>query len=140
MSDDPVLDVLRELPRERAAEGFTAAVVAAAPGAADSNMAEAGWPRPLVALAALLLLVSGLGAWGWERAQRREELRGRVQALRQEQRELEQALRELRRVSAEEPRLLYLGSNERVDYVLDLDRFDRLDLAGPRPANVTVEQ
>jgi hypothetical protein len=137
MSDDPVLDALRELPRERAAEGFTAAVLSAAPGAATEH---AGWPRPLVALAALGLVLSGLGAWSWERAQRREELRGRVQALRQEQRELEQALRELRQVSAEEPRLLYLGGNERVDYVLDLDRFDRLDTPGPRPASVTVPQ
>jgi hypothetical protein len=126
---DPLTDALRALPRERAGEDFTARVLRAAPGAA----APAPWPRSLAALAALLVLVAGLGAWSWERERRREELRGRVEALWQEQRELERALADLRR--AAEPRLLYLGGNDRVDLVLDLDR---LESPGPRPASLTV--
>jgi hypothetical protein len=133
MSDDPILEALRELPRERAGPGFTAAVLRAVPGRAPAAPA---WSRPLAALAALAVVLSGLAAWSWERERRREELRGQVHALRQEQRELEQALAELRRVGAEEPRLLYLGSNERVDFVVDLDR---LEGAGARPASLTVK-
>lgn len=133
MSDDPVLDALRALPRERAGPGFTAALLRSAQGAPET--AATPWSRPLVALALLGLLVSGLAAWSWERERRREELRGQVHALIREQRELEQAFAELRRASARQPRLLYLGGNERADFVLDLDR---LDSPGPRPASLTV--
>jgi len=129
---DPILDALRALPRERAGEEFTAAVLRSAPGAATAPPVGS---RPLAALAALLLLVAGVVSWSWERERRREELRGRVDALWQEQRELERAFADLRRTAAEEPRLLYLGSNDRVDFVLDLDR---LENPGPRPASLTV--
>jgi hypothetical protein len=118
--DSAVLGVLASLPREQASPGFTAAVLERA-RTAEKPAAELGWSRMTTLLAASLVLVTVVTAGVLERAHQKKELRGRVDALRSEHEMLAHELAELKRASAEEPAVVYLGGDENVDVVLTLD-------------------
>jgi hypothetical protein len=111
---DPLERALSELPRERAGEGFTARVVARA---AEAEPERGGWSRSAVAAAAALVLLSGATAWRLERAQRLESYRGEVQDL-----------------QSEKPPVVYLGTNDKVDYYIDLAELQRLQAAAKAAA------
>ena len=96
-----------------------------------------GWPRGAVAAAAALVLVSGATAWRLERAQRLENYRGEVHDLQSEHRAIAQELRDLRAV--EKPPVVYLGTNDKVDYYIDLAELQRLQAAA-KAATKTQEQ
>jgi len=115
-----VLAALAGLPREPASPGFTAAVLERA-GEREKPAAELGWSRTTTLLAASLVLVTVVTAGALERAHQKKELRGRVDALRSEHELLEHELAELKRASAEEPAVVYLGGDENVDVVLTFD-------------------
>ncbi len=127
-SDDPILRALAELPRERASEGFTTRVVARTGEATEEP--NRGWPRAAAAVAAGLVLVSGVTAWQLERSRRLENMRGEVSELQSTHRLLEQELRELR--AAEKPPVVYLGGDDKVDIYLDLAELERLQKAEQR--------
>lgn len=131
---DPLERALSELPRERAGEGFTARVVGRA---AEAEPERSGWSRGAVAAAAALVLVSGATAWRLERAQRLESYRGEVHDLQSEHRAIAQELRDLR--AAEKPPVVYLGTNDKVDYYIDLAELQRLQAAAKAAAK-TREQ
>lgn len=132
-SDDPILRALSELPRERAGEAFTSRVVARAGEAVEEP--SRGWPRAAAAVAAALVLVSGVTAWQLERSRRLENIRGEVSELQSTHRMLEQELRELR--AAEKPPVVYLGGDDNVDLYIDLAELERLQNARPASATST---
>jgi hypothetical protein len=131
---DPLERALLELPRERAGEGFTSRVVTRA---AAAEPERGGWSRGAVAAAAALVLVSGATAWRIERAQRLESYRGEVHDLQSEHRAIAKELRDLR--AAEKPPVVYLGTNDKVDYYIDLAELQRLQAAAKAAAK-TREQ
>ncbi|HJX26384.1 MAG TPA: hypothetical protein VJ885_00610, partial [Thermoanaerobaculia bacterium] len=91
---------------------------------------EARRPRLAFAAAAVLALVVSAGLFRYEQsrdAARAAEARQALQEIRAEHQRLEQELRAL-----SEPPVVYLGGNERVDLVLDLENISAE--AGPVPA------
>ncbi len=115
-----VADLLRELPPERARPGFTARVL-------EELDAE---PRrgphwttfrlaPVLAIAALLVIAISAGALiEWRGGnQKHQEAVQALKELREEHGRLEAELHEM---SA--PPVVYLGGDEKVDYVLDLGK------------------
>ena len=145
---DPLLDALGRLPRATAAPDFTARVLARAAAAQESaDAAEMGlpWSRGWTVFAASLLLVSVVSAWQWERQERRREWLGQVEALRQESETLGAELSDLR--AAEQAPVVYLGGDDSVDLVLDLEQLRQAraqgaaaGAGGARPVNVREQQ
>jgi hypothetical protein len=119
MEDHGLGRLLRELPRERAREGFTARVLAGL----DARPEPSAWRRPRLVLAtaalAAVLVSAGLLQVRAERAEaiRKAEARRVLQELRTEHESLKQELREL-----SGPSVVYVGGNEEVDLVVDLSR------------------
>jgi anti-sigma factor RsiW len=126
--DDPLLDALAALPRERAGAGFTAAVLERLRRSDDAGPATVRLPWGLAAAGATLVVLSGAAAWWLDAAHRRAELRGELEALRGERARLERSLGELR--ASEKPPVVYLGGDDRVDLYLDLAELERLRRAG----------
>lgn len=134
---DPILAALGRLPRATAPPDFTARVLAraAAPeAAAEPADWEIGlpWSRGWTVFAASLAVVSVLSAWQWERQERRREWLGQVEALRQESETLGAELSDLR--AAEQAPIVYLGGDDSVDLVLDLEQLRRARAQGAAPA------
>jgi hypothetical protein len=132
---DPLECALADLPRERAGETFTARVVERA---SASEPERAGWSRGAIAAAAALVLVSGVTAWRLERGRRLESFRGEVHDLQSEHRAIARELRDLR--AAEKPPVVYLGTNDKVDYYIDLAELQRLQAAAEAAAAKPREQ
>lgn len=133
---DAIREALRSLPRTRADDDFTERVLERIEG-------RGGLRRPrvpvavrwataatLAAAAVLAGSISWSGAAGGRAAER--ERRTRIEALEAERLRLAAELEEIRRLasSLREPApVLYLGGDDEVDLVIDLDR-----LAQERPA------
>lgn len=142
-SRDPLREALRSLPRARPADDFTDRVVAGIAG----DHAGRRPPLTLRWAAAAALAIAGvvaaltlppLAGSGDPAAAR--ERRARVEALEAERLRLAAELDEIRRLAADlrEPApVLYLGGDERVDLVLDLDRLipDEARGTGATPAS-----
>ena len=115
----PPLQILRELPRERAREGFTARVLASL----DSSPEPKVWrqPRLVFATAALAAVVASAGILqvhaGRQEALRTAEARRVLRELRSEHDSLKQELQTL-----SQPPVVYVGGDEEVDLVVDLSR------------------
>jgi anti-sigma factor RsiW len=106
--------ILRELPREQAREGFTARVLANL----ESQGRPAIWrPRLVFAAAALVAVMASAGVLQYRVAQRHEEARRVLRELRSEHDSLKH---EFESLSA--PPVVYVGGNEQVDLVVDLSR------------------
>ena len=119
MEDPSVGPLLRELPRERAREGFTARVVARLDAAPEPKSRLR--PRLVLAAAALAAVVASAGILqvhaGRQEALRAAEARKVLRELRSEHDSLKQELRSL-----SQPPVVYLGGDEEVDLVVDLSR------------------
>jgi hypothetical protein len=129
MEDHSVSRLLRELPRESARPGFTRRVLARL----DEPAPAAGGARwrlrlATAAVAAVLLVSAGVVRHEQSReAARTAEARRLLHEIRVEHDRLERDLRTL-----SEPPLLYVGGDERLDLVVDLDKVPAGD--GPVPA------
>jgi hypothetical protein len=140
---DPVFEALRALPPVAASPEFRARVLArvAAGARVETVDAVVGWSRGWALFAASLVAVSAVTAWQWERRERRREWLDQVQAIRQETQSLGAELSDLR--AAERAPVVYLGGDESVDLILDLEQLQqarasqqpatRVDGAGLRP-------
>lgn len=133
MEDQHLERLLRELPREKARQGFTPRVLARL----DRAPAPRGWPqwsrRLATATAAVVMLAgSALGLVHYERveAQRAARQARAQQLLRELRAEHGQIKRELESLPA--PPVVYLGGNEDMDLVVDLRRVREVD--GVQPA------
>jgi cytochrome c-type biogenesis protein CcmH/NrfG len=133
MEDHSVGKLLREIPRETARTGFTTRVLARLEpldGPATERPRATRRPRFAFAAAAVLALVVSAGLFRYEQsreAARAAEARQALREIRAEHERLEQELRALA-----DPPVVYLGGNERIDLVLDLDKVPAE--AGPVPA------
>jgi len=137
MEDQRLTDLLRELPREHARPGFTARLLDALEHPDAPRRTAPRWSFRLApALAAVTLVAVAISAgslmarWGGAR-QHRDAVRARqtLQELRAEHGRLEQELRE---ISA--PPVVYLGGDEKVDYVLDLGKVRNAEVEMSAPA------
>lgn len=131
---DAIREALRSLPRARADDDFTERVLERIDGGRRLPRVPAAvrWAAAATLAAAVLFAVSVSwpGAAG-ERSGERER-RARIEALEAERLRLAAELEEIRRLasSLREPApVLYLGGDDDVDLVIDLDR-----LARERPA------
>jgi hypothetical protein len=117
-----VTDLLRELPREHARPGFTARVLEqleTKPANAWLWSFRLAPAKPAIMVAALLAVAISAGSLIelQGRARKHHEAVQTLKELRAEHGRLEQ---ELRAIS--DPPVVYLGSDEKVDYVLDLGK------------------
>jgi hypothetical protein len=118
MNPEPLDQLFRSLPREKASELFTERVMARV----RARTAEAAAPRRRLALAfaalALVITTGLVGAAGWRRAQLAEQTD--LAAARAEQQRLEIELQQLKEMTAELQPVFYVGSTPRYDYYIDL--------------------
>lgn len=118
MEDHSVGPLLRELPRERAREGFTARVMARLDASEPKPWLQ---PRLILATAALAAVVASAGILqvhaGRQEALRTAEARKMLRELRSEHDSLKQELQTL-----SQPPVVYVGGDEEVDLVVDLSR------------------
>lgn len=134
MEDHDVGRLLRELPRETARPGFTQRVLARLDEPAQSAALSEGrgwrFRLAMAATTAALLVVVSAGVVRHEQsreAERTAEARRLLQEIRAEHDRIEQELRAL-----SEPPLVYVGGDEEVDLVVDLNKVPAED--GPTPA------
>ncbi len=112
MNEEPIRNLLRRLPREKASAGFTSQVM--------SRLDETRrpvWAPPRLALAGSLVLILGLwiGIGQWQ-ADQDAQVDARINTLRAE---IQQAQKDILLLKDLAP-ILYLGGDEGVDFVLDL--------------------
>ncbi|HKI87258.1 MAG TPA: hypothetical protein VKA53_11005 [Thermoanaerobaculia bacterium] len=122
------LEILRNLAREQASEGFTEAVllrarnVAALPGRSRTTVRRG--LRWALATCALVLALSSVAAFLGHRARHQTEHRRSALAelarIKSEQRQVARQIRSLRR--AAEPTIVYLGGDRDHDFVVDVGR------------------
>ena len=133
MEDHSVGRLLRELPRETARPGFTQRVLARLDEPARATAPRAAWRLRLAVAtmtAVVVALVASAGVARYEHARdaaRNAEARRLLQEIRAEHDRIEQELRAL-----SEPPVVYIGGDERLDLVVDLNRIPAED--GPEPA------
>ncbi len=116
---DPLSDALRSLPRQGASDGFTEEVMRRLDeGPAQS---ELHWVRPLLAVAAMAVLVAGLYLVDFSAVPAGNESNARLEALESERQRLERELAEIRSLASQTPpREIYLGGNDRVEVFFDV--------------------
>lgn len=121
MEDHSVGPLLRELPRERAREGFTARVLARLDAPAPKPWRHSLRYRVVFATAALAGMIASAGILqvhaGRQEALRAAEARKVLRELRSEHESLKQELQSL-----SQPPVVYVGGDEEVDLVVDLSR------------------
>lgn len=138
MNDQEITRLLRELPEETAPRGFTRDVLRRLdePRRKPSPVGVSqGW-RPVAAAAVVLLVLGtglglGIGFFGdggeppaepaLAASESREAARARLEALREEHRRLAQEMEVLHELTRENEPFVYLGGDERVDFVYGLD-------------------
>lgn len=133
--EDHVGRLLRELPRETARPGFTQRVLARLDQPAQAAASPRVWRLRLAVAAMALLVVVSAGVVRHEKsreAARAAEARRLLQEIRAEHDRIEQELHSL-----SEPPVIYVGGDERLDLVVDLDRIPAED--GPAPATYRMD-
>jgi hypothetical protein len=140
MEDQHLGQLLRELPREKARQGFTLRVLAHLDAPPAREWWQAGWRTRLATalLAAVVVSASTAGLLHYEQreAQRAARVARAQQLLRELRAEHGQIKRELESLPAPPP-VVYLGGNEEMDLVVDLRHVREED--GVRPATYRYE-
>jgi hypothetical protein len=119
---DPTLEAIAELPQLQASPDFTRRLLLKLDERQTTShgLGTGLWPRwstwPWGVAAALVALTIGASA-SWEQTRQRRELRGQIRTIDAERRALAADLQQLRDRGA----LLYLGSDDRTDYLIDLE-------------------
>ena len=130
MEDNRLTELLRELPREQARPGFTARVLERLDAAPRTPTPRWSFRFALAAASAVLAIAISAGALtDWQargRESRQAQARQTLQEIRAEHGRLEQELREM----SESP-VVYLGSDENVDLVLDLGKVRNAEAIAP---------
>lgn len=124
MKDSQLDKMLRALPKEHAPQGFTKRVLASAdrPHARLRGSSGPVWPALAVAAAVLLAILVPSGIWLWHQDRSRGALVEEISALRQEHQRLTTELRSMRQQMGQMQPVIYIDSDERADYILDLRR------------------
>lgn len=123
MEDQRMTDLLRALPDERASADFNERLLARLDEPLPARSGGGRWIGIGAAGLALLLLVPLSGKLLPHRQVERGEARMLLDQIQSEHRQLERELQALRQMQAEQPEpVLYLGGDEDVDYVVDLEQ------------------
>lgn len=111
MDEKQLIELLSDLPRTGASDGFTERTLARI----DAAPRETSNARRFAAAAAIALAVlsGAIGHHEWRERQRAE-------ALREEHRRIAAELQQLKEEASEYQPVVYLGGDEKADYVLDL--------------------
>jgi hypothetical protein len=118
MSDEDIGRLIREMPRPAASSDFSGRVLAKLGEAEKRGRTRR---RSLVAALAASALLLGLFSQGYVmRRIERSRAAERVQAMRDEYRELQAELEKLRALARDADPILDLGGTESVDFVFDL--------------------
>ena len=135
---DPLIEALRDLPRETASDDFTSRVMERLEHERDTPSRPRLW---IVALATVLGLAIGLPWLEDSRDQRRaDDLAARTRELKERHRALELELEEIRTRYEHERPVVYLGGDDEVDFVLDLRPLaEELATRRPTPAALRSE-
>lgn len=112
MNEEPIRNLLRGLPREKASTGFTDQVM----NRLDETR-HPFWARPRLAFAGslVLILATWIGVGQWQ-ARQDAQVNTRMHTLRAE---IQQAQKDILLLKDLAP-ILYLGGDKGVDFVLDL--------------------
>ena len=130
MNEDRIRRLLQDLPREEASPGFTRRVLLRIDRSPRITLLpRLGWTAAALAVTVLL----GVGALELERQHERRDANEQLAALRAEQRALADELARLKRQSDELQPVVYLGGDDRADFVLDVGRLGRAGDAPARP-------
>jgi hypothetical protein len=139
MEDQHLGRLLRELPREKARQGFTLRVLARLDAPPPRGLPRGAWrPRLAAAFTALVVVsasTAGLVHYEQKEAQRAARVARAQQLLRELRAEHGQIKRELESLPA--PPVVYLGGNEDMDLVVDMRQVREGD--GVRPATYRYE-
>jgi hypothetical protein len=122
MKDRRVDELIRTLPKERASEEFTSRVLDRLKG--ETVTKRRGRLILGMATAAVLLAVASVGILRWQQAEK-AELREEIATLRAEHQALSEELSRVMEQSARVHPVLYLGGDDRTDYVLDMNKLMR---------------
>jgi hypothetical protein len=141
MEDQHLGRLLRELPREKARQGFTLRVLARLDAAPSRGLPRGLLWRPRLAAAFTALVMmsastAGLVHYEQREAQRAARVARAQQLLRELRAEHGQIKRELESLPAAPP-VVYLGGNEDMDLVVDMRQVREGD--GMRPATYRYE-
>lgn len=116
---DPLAEALRSLPRQQASDGFTEEVMRRLDE--SSTQGKLQWVRPLLAVAATVMLVAGLYLVDFRAAPASNQQNARLEELETERQRLERELAEIRSLASQtSPREIYLGGNDRVEVFFDV--------------------
>lgn len=135
MNDQQLSELLKSLPREPAPDGFTDRVLERLERPAPSR--RRGFLLIAASVCLLAATVLGLRQSRLETQHRLEqETRAQLEQLWTEQQALEVQLEELARLKKERP-VLYLGGDDEVDIVFDVERFRARRGLSVQPASLT---
>jgi hypothetical protein len=118
MEDQHLGQLLRELPREQARQGFTARVLARLEAPPSSRMLRRWQPRLAAAVAVAVALTSGLVYNSRIEAERAAKVARAQQILHELRAEHGRIKRELEALP--DSPVLYLGGDEKTDLVIDM--------------------
>lgn len=111
MEEKQLIELLSDLPRTGASDGFTKRTLARID---ESSRSTSPLRRFAAAAAVALVVLSGaVGHHEWRERQR-------VEALREEHRRIAAELQQLKEEASEYQPVVYVGGDEKSDYVLDL--------------------
>jgi len=123
VNDEGLDRELRSLPRVMASPDFTRRVLARLDRPARASH-PFGWRLAAASLAGIGLLLVGFGAWRWNHERQIALAQQELASLRAEHARIAAELRDL---SQNAKPVVYLGGDENVDVVLDVERFmDRM--------------
>lgn len=139
-SQDPLIEAFKEMPRQQASRGFTAGVLSALDGRTSRRTGRT--QSRIWATATTLVLVSLLTiGYGYQRHRAADRAyREQVEELRTRYRELVDEVATVRRAAETPATRLYLGGDDQLDLVLDLNQHptyqdSRADHQDVRPAS-----
>jgi hypothetical protein len=124
MKDGKLDKLLSELPREQTCQKFTEQVLFRL----EDQKRHGQYPRRIVlglaVTLAILALFTAVFVWSWQES-KKDEIREQIVALRAETQELRAALSDIQMRNSQVQPVLYLGGNEKIDYVLDMQKYLR---------------
>lgn len=136
MSDEDIGNLIREIPRAGASADFTGRALQRLEEIESHRHRRPRWSAGALAAAALFLAFVSQGYL--RRRLEQSKTAERVQALRDEYRELQVELEKLRALAREVEPILELGGTEKVDFVFDLRELAREENDRPQTEPVSL--
>lgn len=133
MNAERLNELLRSLPREEASDSFTQNVM----GRTRSVRAFADPQVRMVLVWATVVVILVSGAVGHLVSNHRDQ--ARLESIRAEQRQIENELQELKRLSEGYSSVVHVDGNNGVEYVVDLNEFSRNQQSNRQTSRVSSQ-